>query len=159
MIVISNTSPLNYLILLRKEHILSALFGGVVAPPAVVAELSRPEAPNDVRSWIANPPSWIQIRAPHSVDPSLDLDCGESEAIALAEEMKADRILLDEAKARRIAAARGLKVSGTLAVIFEASERGLLDFKQTINELRSTSFHLDEKLIDAILERLAHKHA
>jgi predicted nucleic acid-binding protein len=84
----------------------------------------------------------------------MDLDPGETQAIALAEELHADRILLDETKARKIAVARGLKVAGTLAVLFEAHERGLLDFARTIDELRATTFYLDERLVRTILNRL-----
>lgn len=154
MIVVSNTSPLNYLILLKKDEILAALFGTVLIPSAVAIELARPGAPDAVRTWIAKPPSWLQIRQPRQVDESLDLDAGESEAITLAEELHADRILLDETKARKIAIARGLKVAGTLAVLFEAHERGLLDFAKTMAELRATTFHLDEQLVNTVLKRL-----
>jgi predicted nucleic acid-binding protein len=155
VIVVSNTTPLNYLVLLNKDHILPALFGSVVAPPAVVAELSRPQSPEQVRGWIAAPPAWFRIQAPRAIDPSLDLDEGEREAIALAQELKADRILLDEAKARQVAQVLGLQVAVTLAIFFEAGERGLIDFKQTIAELRETTFYLDEKLVKTILERIA----
>jgi predicted nucleic acid-binding protein len=154
VIVISNTSPLNYLIQLGKDQVLAALFGTVSIPPAVGLELSRAQAPDVVRAWIAHPPPWLRICAPRTVDPSLDLDLGESQAIALAEELHADRILLDETKARKIAVARGLKVAGTLAILFEAHERGLLDFARTIDELRATTFYLDERLIRTILSRL-----
>ena len=95
------------------------------------------------------------MQAPKAVDRSLDLDTGEREAIALAQEFNADRILLDEAKARRAAISRGLRVAGTLAVLFEASERGLLHFAQTMNELRGTNFYLDDKLVQSILDGIA----
>jgi len=154
VIVVSNTSPLNYLILIEKDDVLAALFGTVFVPPAVVSELLREETPEVVRAWIANPPAWLRVLAPRRVDPSLDLDTGESEAIALAEELHADWILLDEVKARRIATARGLKVAGTLAVLFEAHERGLLDLRQAVEDLRRTTFYLDERLVQTILDRL-----
>lgn len=154
MIVVSNTSPLNYLILIEKDDVLAALFGTVLVPPAVVSELLREETPEVVRAWIANPPAWLRVLAPRRVDPSLDLDTGESEAIALAEELHADWILLDEVKARRIATARGLKVAGTLAVLFEAHERGLLDLRQAVEDLRRTTFYLDERLVQTVLDRL-----
>ena len=155
MIVVSNTSPVNYLVLLKKDHILPAMFGTVFAPPAVVQELSSKGAPEAVRAWVGSPPSWLHVQAPTHVDYSLDLDVGEREAIALAQELNADRILLDEAKARRAAISRGLRVAGTLAVLFEASERGLLDLGQSIKELRATNFYLDERLVQAILDRIS----
>ncbi len=153
MIVVSNTSPLNYLILLEKDHVLPVLFKSVAAPPAVVAELSRQGAPEPVRAWIQTPPPWFRVESPLAVEASLDLDAGECEAIALAEQLRADRILLDEAKARQIASARGLRVVGTLAVLFEAGQLGLLDFGEALHELRKTTFHLDERIVQALLER------
>lgn len=154
MIVVSNTTPLNHLVLIGKEHILPSLFGTVVVPPAVVEELSRKDTPERVIAWIRARPSWLAIRAPAHVDPAIDLDRGESEAIALAEELHADRVLIDESKARKEAVRRGLKPAGTLAVLFEPHERGLLDLRLTIAELRETSFYLDERLIRTILGRL-----
>jgi predicted nucleic acid-binding protein len=87
------------LVLLKKEHVLPSLFRTVAAPPAVAAELAHPEAPDAVRKWIACPPSWWLVQAPQRIDSSIDLDSGEREAIALAQELRADRILLDETKA------------------------------------------------------------
>jgi len=159
VIVVSNTSPLNYLILLGHDDVLPAIFGAVVAPPAVVMELSRAGAAAAVREWMCHPPPWLGVRVPRTVDRSLDLDAGESEAIALARELNADRILLDEAKARRVAMNLGLRVAGTLAVLHEASDRGLLDFARTIEALQQTTFYLDEKLVRAILDRIADRPA
>lgn len=153
MIVVSNTSPLNYLVLLKKDHILPDLFGAVLIPPAVLTELSRKESPDAVRAWVGTAPPWLRIQTPRIVDTSLDLDGGEREAIALALEVKADRILLDDAKARRLATAKGLRVAGTLAVLVEAHERSLLDIKRTIEELRETTFFMDDALVNAILLR------
>lgn len=154
MIVVSNTTPLNYLILLNKDHILPALFGTVAVPPAVVTELTRADAPEPVRAWIFAPPPWLRMETPHLVDADLDLDAGESEAIALAQELHADRILLDDSKARRTAIARGLRVAGTLAVLVEAHQQGLLDIRQTIDELRKTTFYVDDELLKVVLGRI-----
>jgi predicted nucleic acid-binding protein len=57
MIVIADTSPLNYLVLIEEVEILSRLFGIVIIPPAVFEELSDPETPTAVRDWIAKRPS------------------------------------------------------------------------------------------------------
>ncbi len=56
MIVVSDTSPLNYLILIGHAEILPALFSRVVAPPAVVAEMLQPGAPEVVANWATSPP-------------------------------------------------------------------------------------------------------
>lgn len=152
--VVSDTSPLNYLVMLGRDHVLPDLFGTIVIPPAVVAELSRPRAPEVVRAWIAAAPTWLQVLPPRETDPALDLDFGEKEAIALAQEIRADRILLDDAEARRAAVARGLRVAGTLAVLSEPGERGLLDFGEALAALRQTTFYLDDELIKTIRNRI-----
>lgn len=98
MIVIADTSPVNYLVLIQEADLLPRLFGQVLIPPAVFAELKDPQAPPPVRAWLATAPLWLQV---HSLrlhpDPALDyLDAGEREAIALAMELKADQVLMDE---------------------------------------------------------------
>lgn len=61
MIVISNTSPLCYLVLIDLVEILPQLFGAVVIPEAVWQELSDERSPEAVRRWIAQPPAWLQV--------------------------------------------------------------------------------------------------
>jgi predicted nucleic acid-binding protein len=126
MIVVSDTTPLNYLILVEAISILHALFGRVYAPPAVIRELSDPRSPELVRRWASSPPDWLIVQAPTSLDPSLKLGPGEREAILLAHELSADFILIDERKGCKVATARGLKVVSTLAILEEAGARKLL---------------------------------
>jgi len=84
MIVISDTSPLNYLVLIELEHILPALFGEIVLPTAVFEEMRSARAPEKLRAWLAALPSWIRIEAAPAIDPELmNLDAGEREVIAL----------------------------------------------------------------------------
>ncbi|MGD0831162.1 MAG: hypothetical protein ABR907_09485 [Terracidiphilus sp.] len=89
MIVVADSTPINYLILIGEIDILPNLYGRVIIPPAVREELGRLRAPARVRTWIAEPPSWLEILAPTPVaDKELaKLDDGEREAIALAEQL------------------------------------------------------------------------
>jgi predicted nucleic acid-binding protein len=64
MIVVSDTSPLNYLILIGAEQVLPALFGQVLAPPEVLVEMQHAEAPPQVSAWAQHPPAWLEIRSP-----------------------------------------------------------------------------------------------
>lgn len=93
------------------------------------------------------------MRAAASTDPALKLGAGERAAIALAEEMGADLLLVDDAKARREARRRGLSVTGTLAVLAAAAERGLADLPEAIAALEQTTFRAPAALIAEILER------
>jgi predicted nucleic acid-binding protein len=153
MIVIADTTPLNYLVVVGYIHLLPTLFGQVLIPPAVWAELQDPAAPESVRQWIRQPPSWLEVRSVQTVDPSLTfLDAGEQEAITLAEEMHADKVLLDETDARREAARRQLSVVGTLGILREGARRNLLDLPTVLGALQHTSFYISAHLIQSLLD-------
>ena len=129
MIVVADASPLRYLVLIEHTHILPALYGRVLVPPVVIAELSRAQTPIIVRRWIASPPDWLQVHAPTRELAAVDesLGSGELAAITLAEERSADALLIDERDGRREAQRRGLPVVGTLRVLADAAEHGLAD--------------------------------
>jgi predicted nucleic acid-binding protein len=153
MIVVSDTSPLNYLILIRQDHVLPALFGRVIAPPAVMAELEHPATPPAVRAWATSPPVWLEIRRPAAIDPGLRVGPGEAEAISLARELSADALLIDERKGLTIAHQMGIFVTGTLGVLEIAAEKGLTRLPDAIAALRQTSFRVSESLLNEALAR------
>ena len=159
MIVIADSTPLNYLILIHQVDLLPQLFDRILIPPAVFEELQQQETPDVVRRWIASPPSWLQVQALRSVlDPALAfLDPGEREAIALAEELQADQLLLDDADARREAARRHLPFIGTLGVLREAARRELLDLRAVLVQLQETSFFVDPALLESLLDEEARR--
>lgn len=153
--VVSNTSPLNYLVLIDQIHLLPALYGRVFIPQSVYEELKAPETPEVVRSWIASPPQWLEIASEVAVDSKLSgLHQGERDAIALAQYLRADALIIDERRGRQEAETRGLIVIGTLGVLASARERGLVDLAKAIDRLRQTNFHASPKLLATILERL-----
>ena len=95
MIVIADTSPLHYLILIQVEDVLPRLFQRVLIPDEVYAELRHPGAPAAVRQWIAEPPPWLEIQsAATAPDAIADLDAGEAAAIRLAEQLGETAFLL-----------------------------------------------------------------
>jgi len=84
--------------------VLAPLYREVLIPPAVQDELLSPLAPAAVRSWIFNPPEWLEVRTPTGTTKPLHpgLDAGEREAIALAQAGSASAILLiDDLLGRR----------------------------------------------------------
>jgi predicted nucleic acid-binding protein len=96
MIVIADSSPLHYFILLEHVELLQRLYGRVIVPDAVVRELQAQKTPDAVRQWMSAPPDWLESRQV-SVPADLalaKLDAGEREAIALAEALQADALLL-----------------------------------------------------------------
>jgi hypothetical protein len=81
VIVVADTTPLQYLILIQCEHILPALYGRVVVPPAVIAELSRDETPQPVRDWLKSAPEWLEVRGPRHAGTFEVPDCGSAEVV------------------------------------------------------------------------------
>jgi predicted nucleic acid-binding protein len=156
MLVVADTSPINYLVLLAQTPLLPALYTRVCLPPAVVTELRDPEAPTAVRAWVAALPAWCAVQRPAFVTGSetlAHLGAGEREAIALAQELRADVLLIDEEDVRRAALSRALTVTGTLGVLERAAERGMIDLPSTLARLLTTSFRVREELIHAMLAR------
>ena len=153
-IIVSDTSPLNYLILIDQSDILPALYGRVLIPQAVFTELNNLETPEKVRMWIATAPAWIEIaRITNAPDAFLTgIDEGEREAITLALEIGADALLIDDGDGRKKARALGLRVLGTLRVLYDASTLGLCDLEDAFDMLRQTNFRADEKLYQHFLE-------
>ncbi|MDI9446946.1 MAG: hypothetical protein QM844_22575 [Planctomycetota bacterium] len=100
-VVVSDTGPLNYLVLCGAIDILPRLFETVVVPAAVLAELEHEDTPAAVRRWAGALPSWVEVRTPRCPSAATKLDWGEREAIFLALEVKADLVLIDDRAARR----------------------------------------------------------
>jgi predicted nucleic acid-binding protein len=155
MIAVADTSPICYLVLIGQIDILSKLFSRVVVSPAVLAELLHDDAPEAVRDWAGNLPSWISVEE-NIIGTTVGMEklqAGEQSAILLAEPVKADMILLDEKAARRVAADRGLRVTGTLGVLGEAAARRLVDLPTAIDRLRRTNFRYSPVVMKAALDR------
>ena len=156
-LVIADTGPLNYLILIGHIDLLPVLFEKVVLPATVQSELASGKAPFFVRHWVGNLPAWLEVRdAPLSQaeDASLKgIDAGERAAIQLAVSLHADLLLMDDRKGVNAAQKRGLRVTGTLGVLDLAAQRGLADFAQAVEQLRQTNFRVPQALLDALLEK------
>lgn len=158
MIVVSDTTPLNYLILIGQVQVLHSLFGHVVIAAAVARELTNAAAPAQVREFLVDPPPWIQVVQPTVVDRTLPrLGNGEAEAISLAIQLHADLLLCDDSDARRAAATRSVRVTGTLGVLELAAIAGLLDLPACIHRLRQTTIRLPERIIEQLLDDDRHR--
>ena len=141
MIIVSDSSPLHYLIAIGKVEVLRALFGSIVVPGVVVSELTHAKAPEAVRGWMLKPPDWLTVRDPLQIDRSLPrLDAGEAAAISLAKELPADALLIDDRRGKLAAQSLGLVTIGTLAVIERAAADGLLELSSTLDALLATNF-------------------
>ena len=151
-VVVADTGPLNYLLLIDHIDLLPQLFEAVHIPEAVRAELADGRAPQIVRDWIAEPPTWL-ISMPTIVmgSPTSNLDAGEAAAIALAVELKADLLLMDDRAGVRAALVQGLAVIGTLGVLDRAAGAGAIDLATALARLMATNFRIQPKVIEALL--------
>jgi predicted nucleic acid-binding protein len=154
-VVVSDTSPLNYLILIDAVDLLPRLFSEVLIPPAVAVELARMKAPACVRAWIAFPPAWLQTKAPAASPGSLGLGEGETQAIFLAKELGILSLLIDERKGFYTAEALGLEPIGLLGILELCASRHWIDFDEYVRRLRGTSFRFHERLIIEVKNRLS----
>lgn len=159
MIVVADSSPLRYLILIEQANLLPVLYGSILLPPEVVGELTRNETPHAVRNWIETLPAWVDVRTPQSSLSELApaLGRGEREAIALAQEVFADALLVDDEAARREAYRRNIPVQGTLAVLDLAASHGLVSFTAALQRLMATNFRASPRVIQFFLQRDAER--
>ncbi len=156
-LVIADTGPINYLVLIGCIDLLPALFQKVILPSAVQRELADQETPASVRDWIAGRPAWVEVRetAGRRLDDDFleGLDEGEQAAIALAIALNADLVLMDDREGVTVARSKGLAVTGTLGVLSLAARRGLVDLADSFARLKRTNFRYRQEIMDALLEQ------
>jgi predicted nucleic acid-binding protein len=151
MIVVADASPLNYLIQISCEELLEKLYGRVFVPKAVIEELAHVRAPSVVASWLSRMPVWIEVRSVTvSEDVSLRrLGPGERAAITLAEEIRADLLLIDERDGRSEAKKRGILTIGTLGILLAAGKKGLTNPQKALERLiAETTFRAGAEVIE-----------
>lgn len=156
MIVVSDTTPLHYLILIEQEELLPALFGEIIIPEAVFEEMQHENTPAAVRLWMDFPPDWIIVK---TINISIlerigSLGKGETEAIAIALQENADSVLMDDRKAIREARKNGLVVITLFGILELAAIKNLIDLPKVLDELIHTSFRMPpEEIVKTYLER------
>ena len=149
MKVVSDTSVLIALDNIGRLWLLKTMFNEVLVPEAVAREYS------------GQLPSWIKVVKAEETSLvntlMVSLHRGEAEAIALAIQVKADLLLLDDKKARLLAKRLGLKILGTIGVLILAKKRSLIDsLEEEITRLLEKSFWLSRSIVDRALERARH---
>jgi len=154
MLVVSDSTPLHYLVLIGEIDLLRELYGTVVVPAAVVEELSALQAPVEVRRWVADAPAWVTFAVPQpNVVLSHALGAGESAAIALARLSGNGILLTDDQQARVVAESLGIQVVPTIRILSTASALALVDLEDALKRLQATNFRVSRKVIEAVLNR------
>jgi predicted nucleic acid-binding protein len=151
MKVVSNTSPLRYLIAVGQSDLIANIFGHVLIPREVEKELTHPAALPVVRQWMKQRPSWIEVHdlagpPEHALLQRLDL--GEAEAIQLAVDIKADFLIIDERLGRHAATERSIIIVGILGILLESYRGGTIrQPMQTLAELQNAGFRVSRRLV------------
>ena len=155
MIVVADTSPLNYLVLIDEIELLPVLFGKIVVPEAVFRELQHAKTPAKVRQWSAHTPAWLEMRTvtSHPNPATMKLDRGEREAIQLALELGIQTVLIDEAEGRLTAKALHLEARGTLGILERGAKLGKTDFHRALLKLEEANFRLSPSVRAAFSRR------
>lgn len=153
---IADAGPLIALARVEKLLLLRSLFGIGLIPPAVHQEVQTASGrPGAARIGEALSAGWLRV-TPLADDTlaanlALIVDAGEAEAIALCLERKANFLLIDDAKGRRIAECAGVSLVGVAGVLLAAKSRGLLvDVSPVLDELAGVGYRLSRQLIDSV---------
>lgn len=156
MIVVSDTSCISNLITVGKVILLEQLFSEVIIPPAVHAELVRHHPTLPAFLKLVVPRNSAMVRR-----LSQELDPGEAEAISLACELRADRLLIDEKDGRTVALREGVTIIGVVGVLVAAKNAGLLtSIGATLEDLdKQAGFRLSRQVRDAALRSVGEGHA
>ncbi len=160
MIVVSDTTPLITLMKAERLDILHGLFGEVLIPEAVFAELTGNEAFREEAEMIENS-DYIKVVKVRDSDQvsflqrATGLDLGESEAIIYTDETKADLLLMDEVIGRRVAQNMKLPITGSIGVLIRAFQSGIItedEAEDAFAGIRMSNRHISEKLIRKALD-------
>lgn len=144
--IISDTSCLILLSKIGELDLLKKVAGKVLITPEIQKEFGK------------KLPSWIIIRRPSDIHYQrileMDLDPGESSAIALCLDISNSVIIIDDLKGRRISDKLNLRYSGTLGLILKARQEGIIQsIKPVIEKINNTNFRFSKALIEFLIEQ------
>lgn len=153
--VICNTSPMQYLYQLGLLQLLPQLVGRVIVPPAVIEELEQGRRVGIDLPQLAGL-AWIEVREPVSINvlPLVtNLGPGETQVLALGMEMPGSVLILDDALARQVGKAMRLPMRGTLGLLLDAKQAGLIsEVRPLLDQLSALRFRLSRETYDAVLK-------
>ncbi len=151
--VVVNTTPLIALADVGQLDLLHQLYGEIMIPDAVLEEAKSEPA----KSMIKNA-DWIKkVSITHPERKSLfsaRLHSGEVEVMILADERKADLMIMDDNTAKKTAKFLGFNVTGTLGILVKAKQTGLIEkITPVLNQLTEAGFFIDRRTKDLVLQK------
>lgn len=155
MLVVADSSALVALAVCDALPLLDRLFREVVVPPTVFQEctVSGKPAAQVLNEYLRDKVAEVDLAA-YAI-AAVELGRGELEAMALCKRLEADRLLVDDRRARGIARVNGITVIGSVGVLLAAKDQGLvLAIRPLLETIRSAGIRLGEPVIKEAL-RLA----
>lgn len=155
MRVVAASSLRHALVLIEAIDVLPASYQRVVVLPLVMVELSHPPMPHTVRTWTAQLPVRLTIQQPVRASETtvLTRDAGERQAMLLAQELRADLLVIGEKDGRRVARQRSVTVLDILGVLARAAAQGLPDVPGLLTRLRATHLCVTEAMVSGFSQR------
>jgi len=155
VIVIADTTPLSELAKVGQMNLLRDVFGQVIIPEEVYQEVTTGTHPAAIEVPLA---TWIQVRSVSDHQKLLELrittklGLGECAAIILAQELNADRLLVDDLPARQLAESRNLPVTGTVGTLLIAKQKGLIsNVKDVLDALIAQGARISQRVYQEAL--------
>lgn len=154
--VIVNSTPLIVLCGIGKLDILRELYQEILIPTAVYQEVTVIE--DSTCMQIKSAGNWLHIEQIHDETEKkmykAKLHAGEVEVMILAQEQKADLVIIDDNAAKKTAKYLGLTVTGTLGVFLKAKKRGIIEkIYPLLSEIKRNGFYIDSNLEAMVLEQ------
>ena len=153
--IVSNSTPLIAFARIGELELLHHIVQHVLVPEAVWDEVT--EAGDRPGAAEIRTAAWVEVRAVRVIPPDIIslLDRGEAAAIALAEELAADELLLDERAARAIATARGLKIIGSAGLLVRAKQHGLIaTVRPFLERMQIQGIRYSRRFVEEFLRQL-----
>lgn len=161
MIVVSDTTPLITLMKISKLDLLKDLFGEILIPEAVFNEVTGNSTFKEEADLIKDC-SYVKVvtisdkERVNLIQRVTGLDLGETEAIVYADEYKADILLMDETKGRQVAKNMNIPLSGSIGILLEALEKGLINPADMIDKLeilKESNRRISDKLLKIVTDK------
>jgi hypothetical protein len=155
--IVSNTSPITNLAAIGHLNLLEQLYGTIIIPQAVFDEMVTVDTPVPGTIEVQTLP-WIQTRPLRNCDRLEELlqeiDAGEAEAILLALELSADRLLIDDYQGRAVARRIGIPITGLLGILLISKERGLTQAVKPLldNLISEAGFRVSDSLYRNVVQ-------
>lgn len=162
MIVISDTTPILSLLKAGCMGLLEKLYGNVLIPKAVYRELTENPSYSEEAELIKTAEFFSvaaveNMKSVNVLRSVTGLDAGESEALIMYDERKADLLLMDEHKGRSVAKQLNVKFIGTAGVLMLAYDRGCIsqaEVKACLDSMITSHIRLDRKICNVVMAHI-----